>query len=185
MSFVLHQLTKPFVFGIFKKINNSKYTKDTLMLFVILNFHHSIVVDICVLDHMIKQFVYGMLKHPKYYIFLIDINMVNSNKNNNIGGNGYTICSGSYDITICIWNIETTKQLTVFNGHKSNVWSVKYGSNGLGNIGSMNTILSGSHDKSVRLWDIRSGQQIQMFNGHTNKYSPFIANNIEIGDNSN
>ncbi|ETO35755.1 hypothetical protein RFI_01308, partial [Reticulomyxa filosa] len=128
----------------------------------------------------------------KYDVLCVAISPLqsNSNKNNNIGGNGYTICSGSCDTTICIWDIETTKQLTVFNGHKSNVWSVKYGPSELGNIGSLNAILSGSHDKSVRLWDIRSGQQIQMFNGHTNtvyavEYSPFIVNNIEISDNSN
>ncbi|ETO33644.1 WD-40 repeat protein [Reticulomyxa filosa] len=121
---------------------------------------------------------------------------IKNNKNDNnksniiglIGGNGYTICSGSYDGTIRIWDIETSKQLTVFNGHESNVWSVKYGSNELINS-NVNTILSGSNDKSVRLWDIRSCQQIQVFNGHkstvyTVEYSPFVVNNIEVSDNS-
>ncbi|ETO05103.1 WD-40 repeat protein, partial [Reticulomyxa filosa] len=99
-----------------------------------------------------------------------------NNKMNNIGvigGNGYKICSGSWDYTIRIWDIETTKQFNVFKGHRSAVNSIKYGSNELGN-----TILSGSVDKSVRLWDIRSGEQIQVFNGHTSnvhtvEYSPF------------
>ncbi|ETO14593.1 WD repeat-containing protein [Reticulomyxa filosa] len=116
-----------------------------------------------------------------------------SDKNNNmgvIGGNGYTLCSGSHDKTICIWDIETTKQLIVFKGHEDYVRSVKYGSNKLGINGGANTILSGSRDKKVRLWDIRSGQQIQVFNGHTNwirvvEYSPFVVNNNEIGGNSN
>ncbi|ETO10571.1 hypothetical protein RFI_26807 [Reticulomyxa filosa] len=106
--------------------------------------------------------------------------------NNNIGvigGNGYTICSGSFDKTIRIWDIETTKQFNVFKGHKYNVMSVKYGSNEL-----LNTILSGSADNSVRLWDIRSCQQIQVFNGHTDQvcdveYSPFVIKNSN--DNSN
>ncbi|ETO11164.1 hypothetical protein RFI_26212 [Reticulomyxa filosa] len=104
-----------------------------------------------------------------------------------VGGNGYTICSGSSDKTIRIWDIETTKQLNIFKGHTDYVNSVKYGSNEL-----LNTILSGSSDHSVRLWDIRSGQQIQMFNEHTSlvhavEYSPFlIKNNDEvIGGNSN
>ncbi|ETN97245.1 WD-repeat protein, partial [Reticulomyxa filosa] len=66
----------------------------------------------------------------------------------------------------------------VFNGHKSIVNSVKYGSNEL-----LNTILSGSLDKSVRLWDIRSGKQTQMFNGHIDyvwsvEYAPFTIKNI-------
>ncbi|ETO33604.1 hypothetical protein RFI_03498, partial [Reticulomyxa filosa] len=130
------------------------------------------VVDIYALDHLTKLFVYGMLKHQNHYTFSMDIKIVNNkndNSNNNnkmnnicvIGGNGYTICSGSYDETIRIWDIETAKQLNVFNGHTDYVRSVKYGSNELINI-----ILSGSYDKSVRLWDIRSDQQIQVFNGH-------------------
>ncbi|ETO35128.1 WD-40 repeat protein, partial [Reticulomyxa filosa] len=127
-------------------------------------------------------------------VWCIDISPLQSNNNNNdnksnnigvIGGNGYTICSGSFDNTIRIWDIETTKQLILFKGHKYWIRSVKYGPNELGN-----TILSGSSDHSVRLWDIRSGQQIQVFNGHTSyvlsvEYSPFVVNNIKIGGNSN
>ncbi|ETO02246.1 hypothetical protein RFI_35190, partial [Reticulomyxa filosa] len=76
-----------------------------------------------------------------------------------------------------IWDIETTKQFNVFQGHESYVWSVKYGSNEL-----MNTILSGSSDDSVRLWDIRCGKQVQGFYGHEHdvysvEYSPFVIKN--------
>ncbi|ETO01801.1 G-protein beta WD-40 repeats containing protein [Reticulomyxa filosa] len=126
-------------------------------------------------------------------VWCVDISPLQSNNNNNdksnsigvIGGNGYTICSGSYDKTIRIWDIETAKQLNVFKGHNSHVKSVKYGSDELVNI-----ILSGSFDTSVRLWDIRSGQQVQIFNGHIRsisavEYSPFVTDNIEVGGNSN
>ncbi|ETN97619.1 G-protein beta WD-40 repeats containing protein, partial [Reticulomyxa filosa] len=118
---------------------------------------------------MTKQFVYGMLKHQNHYIvWCIDISPLQSNNKNNksnsigvIGGNGYTICSGSHDKTIVIWDIETAKRIITFEGHENVVRSVKYGSNELGINGGANTILSGSYDGSVRLWDIRSGKQIQ------------------------
>ncbi|ETO06054.1 WD-40 repeat protein, partial [Reticulomyxa filosa] len=108
----------------------------------------------------------------------------NNNKNESngigvIGGNGYTICSGSFDNTIRIWDIETTKQLNVFKGHEKWIMSVKYGSNESQISGSSNTILSGSHDQSVRLWDIRSGQQIQVFNGILNELYVIKGDNKE------
>ncbi|ETO33918.1 WD-repeat protein, partial [Reticulomyxa filosa] len=128
----------------------------------------------------------------------VDFSPLQSNNNNHnkitdigvIGGNGYTICSGSSDKTVRVWDVETTKQLIVFNGHEDFVRSVKYGSNELVNIGCANTILSGSDDKSIRLWDIRSGEQVQKFDGHTHwviavDYSPFTVDNFDIGGSSN
>ncbi|ETO00288.1 hypothetical protein RFI_37158, partial [Reticulomyxa filosa] len=169
MSFVLHHGKRSFVFGISNIINNYKYLMDVPIVFVVLNFLHLMVVDIYVHNNK------------------------NDNKSNSIGvigDNGYTICSGSGDNFICVWDIETTKQMIVFKKHEGNVKSVRYGSNELKNIGCANTILSGSYDKSVRLWDIRSGQQIQVFIGHSDwvcavEYSPFIVNNKIIGGSSN
>ncbi|ETO35290.1 hypothetical protein RFI_01773 [Reticulomyxa filosa] len=131
-----------------------------------------------------------VFKGHEHVVWCVDISSLQSNNNNNsksnsigvIGGNGYTICSGSNDLTVRVWDIETTKQLIVFKGHENNISSVKYGPNELGNIGGANIILSGAQDRSIRLWDIRSVQQIQMFSGHTNavmevECSPFVVNN--------
>ncbi|ETO08155.1 WD-40 repeat protein [Reticulomyxa filosa] len=147
---------------------------------------------ICLWDVETSKSLHSFNGH-KNGVWCVNISPLQSNNNNDnksnmigvIGGNGYTICSGSCDKTIRIWDIETTKQLNVFNGHTEYVMSVKYGSNEL-----VNTILSGSNDTSVCLWDIRSGQQIQEFNGHTMpvkvvEYSPFVVNNTEAGGSSN
>ncbi|ETO05532.1 hypothetical protein RFI_31865 [Reticulomyxa filosa] len=123
-------------------------------------------------------------------VWCLDISPLRSNNKNEsnhigiIGGNGYTICSGSNDKTIRVWDIETIKQLNVFRGHRNTVNSVKYGPNEFG-INDANTILSGSLDHSVRLWDIRSGRQIQVFNEHELRvnvveYLPLVANK-EVG----
>ncbi|ETO32790.1 hypothetical protein RFI_04326 [Reticulomyxa filosa] len=157
--------------------------------------HHRNVICSSSLDSTIRFWdikdnqqskIFNTYSNSVYYISPLQSCDNNSNKSNGIGvigGNGYTICSGSYDNTIRIWDIETTKQLIVFKEHENYVNSIKYGSG----TGCANTILSGSKDKSVRLWDIRSGQQIQVFRGHQNavmtvEHLPFAVNNSEVGN---
>ncbi|ETO24450.1 G-protein beta WD-40 repeats containing protein [Reticulomyxa filosa] len=161
----------------------------------------SIDTTICLWDVETSKSLHVFNGH-KLGVRCVDISPLQSNNNNDnnnnnksnhigvIGGNGYTICSGSFDKTIRIWDIETTKQLNVFKGHENSVYCIKYGSNESRIAGGANTILSGSQDKSARLWDIRSGQQIQAFKGHSNEvwaveYTPFVVNNSEIGGNGN
>ncbi|ETO14395.1 WD-40 repeat-containing protein [Reticulomyxa filosa] len=102
----------------------------------------------------------------------IDISpLQNNSKNNNIGvigGNGYTLCSVSFNQTICTYDIETNKLLNTFKKHTKYILNVKYRPNEL---------------------DIRSGQQIQVFRLHKSpvyavEYSPFVIPN-NIGGNSN
>ncbi|ETO36526.1 WD-40 repeat-containing protein [Reticulomyxa filosa] len=177
MSFVLHQVTKPFDFGISNIINNYKYSMGTLVIYLCSGSYDK---TIRLWDVETSKSLHVFNGHT-LYIWCVDISPLqgnysnnNDNKINNIGlivGNGYTICSGSFDKTIRIWDIETTKQLNVLKGHTNYVKSVKYGSN-----------------RYVRLWDIRSGQQIQEFNGHERhvssvKYSPFVIKNSTCNSN--
>ncbi|ETO33365.1 hypothetical protein RFI_03740 [Reticulomyxa filosa] len=92
-------------------------------------------------------------------------------------GSGYTICSGSSDNTIGVWDIQTTKQITSFTGHEALVSSVQYSPFDFGNI-----ICSGSWDNTIRLWDIRNKKQIQIIKGHEKKircvqFLPFQCTN--------
>ncbi|ETO05290.1 hypothetical protein RFI_32107 [Reticulomyxa filosa] len=183
MSSALRQTTKPFAFGISKIMNRFKYLVDIFMVCVPFNCHHLMVVDIFAPDLVTKLFVCGILKRARCRI-CVDFSSLSSGFNV-FGGSGYTICSGSYDKTIRMWDMETTKALTVIKGHNNFVMSIKCGSN-INNC--ERTLLSGSDDKTVRLWDTRSGQEIQIFKGHQSEvwcveYLP-SADNTELGNGS-
>ncbi|ETO26087.1 G-protein beta WD-40 repeats containing protein [Reticulomyxa filosa] len=114
-------------------------------------------------------------------VWCVDFSPLQSNNNSNInnsvgviGGNGYNICSGSFDNTICIWDIETVKELAVFKGHDHYVCSIKY------SPFETNILCSGANN--IHLWDIRSKKEIQIFKGHTSQvwavtYPPFVTSN--------
>ncbi|ETO15094.1 WD-40 repeat-containing protein, partial [Reticulomyxa filosa] len=115
----------------------------------------------------------------------------NNSKDNNknfglIGGAGYTICSGSLDKTIRLWDVETFKEMNIFEGHEHLVASVRYLPYVTSNHGYM--LYSASTDKTVRLWDIRSKKEIHVFKGHTGavycvEHLPYANSNCyEIGD---
>ncbi|ETO16768.1 G-protein beta WD-40 repeats containing protein [Reticulomyxa filosa] len=104
-------------------------------------------------------------------VWCVDFSPLQSNSNGNsnigdIGGIGYTICSGSRDKTIRFWDVLTVKELIVLK-HEGYVTSVKYPRDRSGFTGSENIICSGSYDKTVRLWDIRTNKVIHVFRGHT------------------
>ncbi|ETO06481.1 hypothetical protein RFI_30911 [Reticulomyxa filosa] len=61
---------------IIKIISNYKYLMKTQNVFMELNFHHLMAVDICFLDLVAILFVYEMLKHQNHYMFSIDMKMV-------------------------------------------------------------------------------------------------------------
>ncbi|ETO04983.1 G-protein beta WD-40 repeats containing protein [Reticulomyxa filosa] len=84
--------------------------------------------------------------------------------------NGAFIYSGSHDETIRVWNVETNKQIKLFNGHSH--WPYHYHNH------HQNIICSSSSDTTILFWDIKGNQQFQIFNRHTYaifgiEFSPF------------
>src|ERR1700722_19526029 len=74
---------------------------------------------------------------------------------------GKQVVSGSYDSTICIWDIETGDMVSgPFRGHDGWVMSVSFSPDG-------KRVVSGSHDKTVRIWDVETGDMVSgPFRGH-------------------
>ena len=59
----------------------------------------------------------------------------------------------------CIWDLETGKKLSDFQGHDGDVVSISLGPDS-------NTYVTGSVDKTCRLWDVRECAPRQTFYGH-------------------
>ena len=68
--------------------------------------------------------------------------------------------TGSFDKTVCLWDLKTGHTIKVLKGHTGVIKSVAFSPNG-------QYALTGSHDKTVCLWDLDTGQTIQELKGHT------------------
>ena len=71
---------------------------------------------------------------------------------------GKYICSGSYDTTVRLWDIETGNIIRTFN-NDGNVRSVSFSPDG-------KTICLGSLDNTVKLWNVNTGEIIRTLTGH-------------------
>ncbi|ETO10942.1 WD-40 repeat protein [Reticulomyxa filosa] len=71
---------------------------------------------------------------------------------------GQFICSGLNNSTVRAWNMETNKQIRLFNGHLGIVYCVKFSQYHY--YSSYNYIVcSSSYDKTIRFWDIKNNRQ--------------------------
>ena len=72
-----------------------------------------------------------------------------------------TFITGSYDHSIRLWDINSTKCVRLFEGHAQPITSVKVAHYGP-------VALSGSKDNTLRLWNLEEGKCVNVYSGHDN-----------------
>jgi len=70
------------------------------------------------------------------------------------------IVTGSDDMTVKVWNLETEKEIRTLEGHTSGVRSVAISSD-------ITKIVTGSDDMTVKVWNLETGEEIRTLKGHT------------------
>ena len=82
----------------------------------------------------------------------------------------HSLFEDSKDHTARLWDINTGKQITVFEGHQDEVNQAVFSPNG-------QYLVTASSDNTARLWDVNTGNQVAVFKGHEyavygTKFSP-------------
>ena len=85
-----------------------------------------------------------------------------------VSPDGKWAASGSEDMTVKIWDLETGECRATLEGHTSIVYSVAITPDG-------KRILSGSFDKIVRVWDAGSWRELAKLEGHTGGIWSMVA----------
>ena len=67
---------------------------------------------------------------------------------------GKTVVSGSWDVTIILWDVATGNNIKTLKGHRNRVVSVSFSPD-------RKTVVSGSDDGTVRWWDVETGENIK------------------------
>lgn len=115
-----------------------------------------------------------------YSIFLDSFSSIVSDMK--ILSDDQTLIACSYDGTIRLWNINTGKQLKIFEGHKDYVQKIDVSQD-------ERYLLSASKDKKVIVWDLRKWCKVYEFTSHTKpvfdvfitKDQQFVASGDEEG----
>jgi WD40 repeat protein len=73
---------------------------------------------------------------------------------------GSRLATAGQDGRVRLWDLVTSKQLVLFQGHRSDVYGVAYSPDGT-------RLASAGRDGSVRVWDIGQGRELHIFRGNT------------------
>src|SRR5579859_5351086 len=76
-----------------------------------------------------------------------------------ISPNGQTLVSGSWDCTIKIWNLPTSKELYTLANPTGGIWRVAISPDG-------QTLVSANADKTIRVWNLPTGKELRILSGH-------------------
>jgi serine/threonine protein kinase/Tol biopolymer transport system component len=74
--------------------------------------------------------------------------------------NGQWMASGSWDKTVQIWDVATTRAILTYTGHTHTVKAVAWSPAGT-------FIVSGSWDNTVHIWSSTTGAEVLIYQGHT------------------
>jgi WD40 repeat protein len=69
---------------------------------------------------------------------------------------GKMVATGSYDMTIKLWDVDNRREVTTLKGHTDTVYGVRFSPDG-------HILASCSADKSIKLWDIASRKELTSF----------------------
>jgi WD40 repeat protein len=99
---------------------------------------------------------YGSAQEPKEWTTLIGHT---ANVPNLVfSADGKMLASCSWDATIRLWEVASSKELATFKDRTDKIWSVAITSDGT-------TLASGSNDGTITIWDVANGKQKSTFKG--------------------
>ena len=75
-----------------------------------------------------------------------------------LSSDGKKLCSGSWDETITVWDLDSGKEIHTLRGHTDRVMSIAVSSDG-------KRLVSGSWDKTVKVWDLEAGKELLTLRG--------------------
>jgi WD40 repeat protein len=136
---------------------------DDEVLGVFVNYFDSKVAT-CSLDETIKIWTLPNpeKKDPGGKLLHTLVGHLGQVNNISFSGNDKWLASGSSDMTVRVWDVETGKQLSVLKGHTDQVIGVYFSQDSLSQY-----IASTSFDKTVKLWDTKLGTEVKTLRDHT------------------